>query len=255
MGQPSAVVLQRRIAMFRSVKELKGYSILATDGEIGRVSDFYFDALAWTIRYLVVDTGAWLAERRVLLSPTVLHQPDWETHKFPVALSQEQIKNSPDIMTDKPVSRQQETELYNYYNWSPYWESGVLLPLGAGGLAPIAPTPTTPPPGLNEEQLAEEAGLAEASGDPHLHSANTVIGYYIQARDNDIGHIDDFIIDDETWAIQYMIVETSNWLPGKKVQITPNWVKTISWTEKAVHVDLQRETIENSPEYEVELLD
>ncbi|GIK40647.1 MAG: hypothetical protein BroJett011_44800 [Chloroflexota bacterium] len=239
--------------MLRSLKELKGYTILATDGEIGRVHDFYLDVQDWAIRYLVVDTGAWLVGRRVLISPTALHQPDWEQKRLPVSLTQAQVENSPGIDMDKPVSRQQESELHAYYNWPPYWDSATLLPLGVGGLAPIAPLPPISPSGA-EAEVVEKVLLEEASGDPHLHSANEVIGYEVRARDDDIGHVDDFVIDDESlsWPIQYMIVDTGSWLPGKKVRLTPNWVKTISWTERMVEMDLQRETIENSPEYEGE---
>jgi hypothetical protein len=100
--------------MLRSVKDLRGYKILATDGEIGKVHEFYFDDATWTIRYLVVNTGSWLFERRVLLSPIVLGQPYWQMRVFPVALTRMQVKNSPSIETDKPVSRQQEIELHQY---------------------------------------------------------------------------------------------------------------------------------------------
>jgi sporulation protein YlmC with PRC-barrel domain len=239
--------------MLRGLKELKGYIILATDGEIGRVHDFYLDAQDWAIRYLVVDTGAWLVGRRVLISPTALNQPDWQQKRLPVSLTQAQVENSPGIDMDKPVSRQQETELHAYYNWPPYWDSATLLLLGAGGLAPVAPLPPISPSGV-EAEVVEKALLEETSGDPHLHSANEVIGYQVRARDDDIGHVTDFVIDDEslTWAIQYMIVDIGSWLPSKKVRLTPNWVKTISWTERTVEMDLQRETIANSPEYEGE---
>jgi uncharacterized protein YrrD len=239
--------------MLRSVKILKGYTVVPAEGEIGQVQDFYFDAQAWTIRYLVVDTGEWLSDRLVFLSPTVLHQPDWEAQRLPVSLTQEQVKNSPNLNTDKPISRQQESKLRTYYNWPPYWDAATLLPTGATtGLAPVAPVPPVPASSVEAETL-EQTLLEEAFDNPHLHSINEVRGYYVQARDDDIGHIDDLLFDDETWAIQYLIVDTRNWLPGKKVRIAASWVKTISWTERTVMVDLQRETIENSPEYETEL--
>jgi sporulation protein YlmC with PRC-barrel domain len=240
--------------MLQSLVELKDYTLLATDGSIGQVQDFYLDVQAWTIRYLVVDTGEWLSGRRVLLSPTALKQPN-ESREFPVSLTKKQVENSPDIDTYKPVSRQQETELHAYYDWPLYWDTGTLLPVGAPGPGPYSILPPLPEPRPDSPEAAriEKARLAEeTSGDPHLHSANEVIGYYIQARDGDIGHIDDFIIDDETWTIQYIVVDTHNWLPGKKVEISPHWVKTVSWTDSTVEVDLLRETVENSPEYETE---
>jgi uncharacterized protein YrrD len=236
--------------MLRSVKELTGYKILATDGEIGSVHDFYFDNQNWVMRYLVVDTATWLAGRRVLLSPAAINQPQWQEQVLPVSLTQAQVKNSPDIDTDKPVSRQQESELYTYYNWSPYWDADSLFPLGAVGLYPVvqpSSLPVSNPAGEEAELIAK---VAQEEGDPHLYSIKEVIDYYIHARDGDIGHVEDFLIDDETWAIQYMIVNTGNWLPGKKVLVSPSWIKTMSWTEKTVYIDLLRETIEKSPAYD-----
>ena len=87
-------------------------------------------------------------------------------------------------------------------------------------------------------------------GDPSLRSARDVTGYYIAARDGDIGHVDDFLVDDRAWAIRYLIVDTRNWWPGKKVALSPEWIKTVSWTDSRVHVDLQREEIKAAPEYD-----
>ena len=90
---------------------------------------FFFDDKTWAIRYLVVDTGTWLPDRQVLISPIALGQPDWEGQFFPVKLTTEQVRNSPDIDTDKPVSRQQETRLHTYYDWPVYWSGGIPLGL------------------------------------------------------------------------------------------------------------------------------
>ena len=72
----------------------------------------------------------------------------------------------------------------------------------------------------NEEARAER----EEANDVHLRSANKVTGYRIGATDGDIGHVEDFIIDDETWEIRYMVVDTQNWWPGKKVLVAPQWI-------------------------------
>src|SRR5262247_2160585 len=113
--------------MLRSLEELHGYTIHATDGDIGTVYAFFFDDKTWAIRYLVVDTGNWLPDRQVLISPIALGQPDWEGQFFSVKLTTEQVRNSPDIDTDKPVSRQQETLLHTYYDWPTYWSGGIPL--------------------------------------------------------------------------------------------------------------------------------
>ena len=216
--------------MLRSINELTGYSILATDGEIGKVSEFYFDDANWTIRYLVADTGPWLFGRKVLISSLALGQPDWETHRFPVKLTREQVENSPNIELDKPVSGQLEI-LHEHYNW-PYW------------------WPQVPHKGSIPTPKVETEVVRVAEGDPHLRSTDEVTGYHISAIDGEVGHVEDFIVDDETWVIQYMVVDTRNWLPGRKVLVAPLWTKSVKWSESKVHVDLRQETIENSPAYD-----
>ena len=94
----------------------------------------------------------------------------------------------------------------------------------------------------------------EKAWDPHLRSTHDVSGYHIQAADGEIGHVEDFIIDDETWAIRYLIVDTRNWWPGKKVLVSPQWIERVSWSESKVFVNLSRETIKQSPEYTEESL-
>jgi hypothetical protein len=112
-----------------SVDHLVGYTILATDGRLGGVAEFYFDDAAWVIRYLVVDTGGWHAARKVLISPAALARPDHASRTFPVTLTREQVRHSPGIDTDKPVSRQHEAALRRYYTCPP---TGWVLPTPQG---------------------------------------------------------------------------------------------------------------------------
>lgn len=228
--------------MLRNVKDLRGYKILASDGEIGKVHEFYFDDQTWMIRYLVVETGSWLFERRVLLSPIALGQPHWDSRLFPVKLTMMQVKNSPLVDTDKPVSRQLEVELHNYYNWPYYWVGGGF----AGDIMPVLPPPAS------AEHFKEEtpASAASAIPDPHLRSTREVVGYHIQAKNGEIGHVEDFIVDDEAWAIRYMVVDTQNWLPGKKVLVAPVWIESLHWAEAKVRVNLTRAKIKKSPEFD-----
>jgi len=214
------------------MKTLHSYAIEATDGNIGVIYSFYFDDLSWTIRYVVVDTGSWLPGRRVLVSPAVVGEPHWEMRQLPVNLTQEQVENSPDIDTDQPVSRQHQIALHDYYAWPMYWT-----------VAPIGPGTVAMPPELVEE-------FASESGDPHLRSTQEVLGYYIHASDGDLGHVEDFIVDDDNWTIRYMVVDTRNWLPGKKVLVAPEWITEVSWGESKVHVDLTQDAIKDSPEYD-----
>ena len=107
--------------MLRSMKDLEDYAIRATDGTIGHVKDFHFDDKAWGIRYLVLDTGTWLSSRKVLISPIAIGHPDWAGKILPVSITKEQVKNSPDIDTDKPVSRHNEIRYRGYYGYPFYW--------------------------------------------------------------------------------------------------------------------------------------
>jgi hypothetical protein len=110
--------------VLRSIISLRGFSIGARDGEIGKVQSFLFDDRTWAIRYLVVDTGGHLPGRKVLIAATALGRPDWHTRSFPIELTKQQVRDSPDIDTNLPISRQREAQLHRYYNWAPYWGTG-----------------------------------------------------------------------------------------------------------------------------------
>ncbi len=245
--------------MLRIVSDLQGREIRATDGEIGSVDRFLFDDDTWTVRYLVVDTGNWLPGRQVLISPIALGETDWDAELLNVPLTREQIKNSPGIETDKPVSRQREAEYSSYYGYPNYWWGGGLWGGAASpaGLIPAGLMTMSYPDTIDVSSgqaaapaRAQEGARPEAQGDPHLRSTKEVIGYYIGAQDGDIGHVQDFIIDDQTWAIRYMVVDTINWWPAKKVVIAPQWIERVSWAQSKVFVDLTRESIKNAREYD-----
>lgn len=228
--------------MQHNIKSLIGFTMGATDGEIGKVDEFYFDDETWTVRYLVVKTGGWLMERKVLISPAALNEPDWKNESFPVSLTKEQVENSPDIDTQKPVSRQQEMALYNYYEW-PYGD-----PSGAGFYGTMGMM------GMVESRVPFEEAIAarrneKEPGDPHLRSTSEVKGYRIHAMDGEIGDVADFIVD-ENWKICFLVVDTGNWLPGKKVLISPDWIIVVSWANSSVEVDVSREAVKNSAEYD-----
>src|SRR5689334_4092581 len=112
--------------MIRGADGLKGFTIGATDGEVGGVNDLYFDDERWVIRYLVVDTGNWLPGRKVLISPHAVRTTQWELRRVDVALTRQQVKGSPDIDTDKPVSRQHEAAFFSYYGYPAYWDGTSL---------------------------------------------------------------------------------------------------------------------------------
>jgi hypothetical protein len=227
--------------MLRNTAHLKGFAIRATDGELGTVDQLYFDDKTWAIRYLVVETGGWLGGRQVLISPISVVHADWEAERLDVALTKKQVENSPNIDTHQPVSRQHEAEYYGYYGYPYYWEGPYLW------------GPAFFPAGLAIPTYASEEAMADRvrreSADSHLRSNDAVIGYDIEAADGEIGHVNGFVVDDESWAIRYIEVATRNWWPGKKVLVSPAWIERVSWTESKVCVGLSREAIQNGPEY------
>ena len=232
--------------MLRSVKSLEGFAIGATDGKFGKVKNFYFDDESWVIRYLVVDTSTWLGGREVLISPYSISQPNWAESFTAATISKQQIKDSPSIDSDKPVSRQYERSYLGYYGYPYYW--------GGTGLWGEGYYPGSYLAGLDAGDYDGYQGYLGApsadDGDPHLRSCNAVKGYHIKASDGEIGHVQGFLVDDRTWSVRYLIVNTSNWWVGHKVLISPEWIQNVSWVDSHVDVSLDRQAIKNAPIYD-----
>jgi sporulation protein YlmC with PRC-barrel domain len=226
--------------MFITATTLKGYKLEGLDGSMGKAREFYFDDRHWTVRYLVADTGSWLTGKQVLISPYALVGVMLAKEQIVVNLTKKQIQESPFLDTDKPVSRQYEEEYYRYYGWPNYWSGTDVW--GAF-------------PNIMRDRDQWSSSLDGKWGwDPHLRSTHEVTGYDIQATDGEIGHVEDFVIDDETWVIRYIVVTTHYWLPGKRFLISPKWIESVNWEESKVTINLSREDIEHSPEYTKESL-
>lgn len=225
--------------MLRSTREITGYALQATDGEIGTCKDFLFDEKHWVIRYMVADTGGWILEKNVIISPLALGKPDWGSGRLPVHLTKERIENAPPLAEFEPISRQYEAALSAHYGHPYYWVGNALWG-----------------PGATPEQLRKHAEGSTPDpaplleGDPNLRSVNEVTGYHISATDGELGHIEEFIVEDDTWALRYLVVDTRNWLPGKKVLIPPSWIEDLDWSRETASVRVTREQIKNSPDYD-----
>jgi len=226
--------------MLTTAKTLEGYKLTHPDDAIGTVKEFYFDDHHWTIRYLVANTGSWLTGRQVLISPYALVAAIKAEEHIAIDLSKKQIEDSPALNSDKPVSQQFEESYYGYYGWPMYWSGAYMW-----GAYPYI---------SRDREQWKKPTREEKSWDSHLRSTDAVQGHHVQALDGEIGHIEDFLIDDETWAIRYLVVDTKNWWPGKKVLVSPHWIESVSWEERKVFVNLTREAIKNSPEYTEESL-
>ncbi len=224
--------------MLWNASELVGSTIKATDGEVGIVSDVLFDDQSWMVRWLVVDTGSWLPGRIVLLPLSVLGQPDRANRVFPVKLTMQQVKDSPDEGAHLPVSRKMEAALFGHYGWEPYW-GGDLFPVSNAIAVPYA----VPKPPSDTVRLP-------ADPDSHLRSSSTITGYHMHASDGEIGHAEDFLVDDADWRIHDIVVDTKNWLPGKLVLAGTSHVKKIVWAEQQIYLDQTIQKIKDSPAYE-----
>jgi hypothetical protein len=223
--------------MLRSMKALRGYRVRATDSMVGTVRDFLFDDDAWTVRHMVVDIGSrWFSPRQVLVRARFLGAPEWEAGVVPVRLTKAQLTGVHPPRAAKPSAREREFEPHSVRaRRSP----GADEPQGAARAGRAAkgddPSPETQP----------DEGASELS----LRSGREVVGYRIDAVDGYAGRVQDFIVDDETWIIRYMVIDTGRWLPGKKVLVIPLWIESMTWAGRTARVGLHRTVIAASREY------
>jgi hypothetical protein len=222
------------------VKALFGNKLAALDGDIGQLRDFYFDDNIWVVRYAVADTGSWLTGRLVLLSPHAFGKLDRHERTLHIDLRKLQIEDSPPIESHKPVSRQYEVEYYRYYGWPAYWAGDAMW--GMGGY------PVLVPPASEE---IEAQRIYYHRDDEHLHSIEEVTGYPIQAVDGVIGQVGSFLVDDRSWAIRQVVVETGHWYSGKEIRIPTSQIERISFRNAKVIVTLTKAEIEQTADHEL----
>lgn len=220
------------------MQDIRGDAIVARDGKVGSVADVYFDDERWAVRYLVVDTGGWLPGRKILISPAQVPPQD-AGDAIRVELTREQVEQAPGIEQDAPVSRTLEAAHARYYRYPYYWTGPYLW-----GATPLPAAQPGPPTQYRELEAAAEQQARES----HLRSSGEVVGYNIRAADGDLGHVEDFVIDDETWAISDMVVDTRNWLPGRKVLVPPSAIEDIDWATRKVSVRMKRDELKQAPE-------
>jgi sporulation protein YlmC with PRC-barrel domain len=229
--------------MLRSIRQLYGKTLGTAEGEIGHVKDFYFNDQHWVVRYVIADTGSWLSGRLVLISPHAFGDFHQDGDCLLVNVSRKQIENGPAIDSDKPVSRQYEEDYYRYYGWPVYWDGSGMW--GMGG----APSNYLMP---NQQEVC---GNGHDRDDPHLQSTQAINGYHIQTNEGAIGHVTDFIMDDKSWEIRHLVVETGHWFSGKEIAVSPKQIDRISYEESKVFVKITKEAILETPEYHVSPLD
>ncbi len=239
--------------MLRSEKELKDYTVRARDGEIGRVQNFLADDSLWTIRYMVVDTGTIIPKKKVLVSPTVLGQPNGSESVFPVELSQEQIKDSPEIDTALPVSKERKKEAFAF---------GLMTAV------PWPVKPATDPAAAMHTKTNADIPLQQdldTENETRLRSLNEVRGYAADGTNGSLGRITDFILDTEEWIVRYVVVKLKGGVHPHEVLLSPQWIDNIQWYTQTAYFDVDAERVESAPrfdpaqpinrEYELQLYD
>lgn len=204
------------------VTDLRGDDVLARDGAIGTLDDVYFDDERWAVRYMVVDTGGWVAGRRMLVSPQAVEAGISDPGKLRIGATREQLREAPGAQEDMPVAEQQRIAQARGFGPPYYWSNPVLW----GEDAPVA-------------RPAHE----KREADPHLRSSSEVIGYEVHALDGDLGRVDDFVIDEHDWKVSGVVVDTKSWWPGGRVRVAPEHIDHIDWAERKVHVRLSRDEL------------
>lgn len=195
--------------MLRSLKDMEGCTVQAEDGVMGKVVNLLLEEDRWVTRFLVVLTGAYLHGRKVLVSPSALHEGDGATHRFHLASTLDQIRTHPGDAPDKRLSR----------------------PPAFRGSAP----------GEDPERRDSELPL---------RSAQVIRGFQVRGKEDSVGHVEDFILDDKTWEIRYLVVDTRNWWSGKMVLVSPQWASGINWEASTLYFSLDRAQIRTCPEWD-----
>jgi hypothetical protein len=205
--------------MLIAAKKMYGIPLEGADGRVGTLSDILFDDNSWRLRHLVVNLDRWFLGQQVLLDPNVIERMEWSDRKMLVHLTKEQARQSPNVDTDLPVARREIQEAAHLLVWEAYWTSVLDT-------------------------------LPEMEGDPHLRSTKMLTGLHLHCTDGQLGHVVDFLIDDQQWSVGELLVDTRNWWPGKRVLIEPSLVERIDWVEREIWLSLPRGQVEDRPAFE-----
>ena len=223
--------------MRQNLQALRGYKLSATDGDVGHVQDFYFDDETWAVRFVLGEPGVWLGKRQLLLAPHAFGRLDRENKILALNLTRKQIENSPPVESHQPVSRQHEIASDRYYGWPGSWDGGALRALGC---YPIV----LPRSKVEREKIRQD----HDRDDIHLRSTNTIKGYEIHATDGLLGSVCGFMVDDTSWIIGEVVVESGHWYSGKEILIPTGEVERISYADAQVYVKVTRAAIQHTAE-------
>jgi len=213
-----------------NTNSLIGFSLSATNGEVGKIEEIYFDDRNWVIRYLVVKTGNWLSGRKVLISPEAFDRARWNDETFPVHLTKEQILNSPDVNTDRPLSSKHIASINKYFLWQTFIDDGFYAPAHC-----------------DLPDVTENAETDNQSEDHvHVRSTRQTKGFRIHAKDGEIGYVSDFIVSDEDWKMKYLVVAAKNIFGDRKILISIRDIRETKWASSDIYLDISVHAVEQS---------
>jgi len=249
--------------MLRSLNGLEQYKVAAVDGDVGTVWDFLLDdhangtvdgtpneprasapsaasagerRYAWAVRYLIVQTGGFFHRRRVLVSPISIREADASGRRFRLSLTTEKIRNSPSFDADKPVSRAHERAYSRYYEYPYYWDYSGLW--GMGAVPGVLATAIDDAADLRDDRPTEPySDPALETSETHLRRARDVLGYRVHANDGVAGHVEDYLVDDESYEVRAIVVNTGSAGLGRRVLLAPAEVTRVSGEERNLYVD------------------
>jgi hypothetical protein len=239
--------------MIRLFSDVKGTIVRASDGDIGKIIDYYFDDQSWAIRYLVVDVGTLVFGGFALISPISVSDTDWKGHRISLSIDRDRVASSPTTDILRPISRQYEAEYYHYYGYPLYWTGPGIWGAQATPEALIAATPPVTAGGAATPEAAENLVADSQAGgkmeDSRLRSAKEVAGYHIRATDREVGHLDDYLLDPQTWVIESIVIDTSNWPGGKSVVLAREQIERVDWASRRILVNMTSDEVRNNPEF------
>jgi sporulation protein YlmC with PRC-barrel domain len=225
----------RLLSMLRSCKSLEGYSLNASDGEIGHLKTIHFNDEDWSVKYLVVDIGSFWNEKKVLVLPNASYQFSWIEQNISVKLTRNQIKEALPYSSDLPVSDQHE--LINKLNF----KSLYLIEPWSGSFLPLWF------PDLKAGQALQN--IVQEIGDKDLRCAKTITGYQVVLKDKEFGKVEDFILDCNEWIIRDIVIDANHILHSNKKIIPVSKIKVFDTDNQKIELELSSHELLDYTDY------
>jgi hypothetical protein len=235
---PDSICYRDYIFMLMKTAILKEYMVELSNEIRGAIFEMFFDDLFWNIQYLLLTSEDLEKDKIAIISHLALGSPDDKSKTIPIDSKQgsREVKEKSTVLKAKKAAES-------------------IDPIQIIELPEKFSTTNS----INKKETKdhiitilknENANYLPTAN--HLRGHNEVLGYNIKAKDGDlIGHVDNFILECDTWKLRYLIVDTRNWLAeGKKILLSPAWIEKINWSGNLVAVDLNKDSIIKSPTYD-----